>query len=56
MNSLTRDDYSDKEWKHITDVRKESEWEPPRTELTTAVAKFGFYDSWKLTGTFTLST
>ena len=38
FNALTREDYTDEKWNHITGVRKQNGWELPKTELTTQVS------------------
>ena len=35
FNSLTREDYTDKEWDILTRVRQNNGWEQPRTEVGT---------------------
>jgi predicted secreted protein len=39
FNALTREDYTNEQWNHITGVRKQNGWELPKTELTTQVSK-----------------
>ena len=34
FNSLTRSDYSDKEWRNISETRSLNSWEPPKSDLT----------------------
>ena len=38
FNALTREDYNNEKWNHITGVRKQNGWELPKTELTTQVS------------------
>ena len=38
FNALTREDYTNEQWNHITGVRKQNGWELPKTELTTQVS------------------
>ena len=37
FNSLTREDYSEIQWKEITSIRQLNKWEKPKTDLTTKV-------------------
>ena len=32
FNSLTKEDYSEEIWKNVTEVRKQNQWELPKTE------------------------
>jgi len=50
FNAITREDYNNEKWNHITGVRKHNGWELPKTELTTQVKEFGFRDSWQQVG------
>jgi len=46
FNALTKDDYTDKEWKQITKIRKDNRWESPQTELMKMItSKNNFFDS-----------
>jgi hypothetical protein len=40
FNALTREDYSENQWKELSDVRHKNCWEQPLTELTTKVSLF----------------
>ena len=48
FNSLTREDYTIKEWNEIARVRSLNCWEKPRVELTDLVKKQDFQDTWQL--------
>ena len=40
FNSLTKEDYSEKEWKVLTRVRENNGWEGPKTEVTKTYVQF----------------
>lgn len=39
FNTLTRNDYTDAEWESITKIRKQNNWEAPKTVLSELIAK-----------------
>lgn len=47
FNSLTKNDYTDKEWHHIYKIRKYHKWELPVSILTDMISR-DFYDTRKL--------
>lgn len=51
FNALKRTDYSDQEWRAITDVRINNRWEKPETDLIDQIERDGFIDLWGKFGT-----
>ena len=47
FNSLTKNDYTDKEWRYIYKIRKYHKWELPVSILTDMILQ-DFYDTRKL--------
>eukprot|EP01084_Bolivina_argentea_P210759 358627_1 len=46
FNALTKSDYTENEWNHITKIRKDNQWELPKTELLEMIKKDNyFYDA-----------
>lgn len=44
FNALRRSDYTDDEWNTIARVRKESNWEAPRVDVTSTMEQSGYVD------------
>ena len=50
FNCLKRSDYTENEWKAISDVRMTSKWEPPQTEIVSLFESRGLIDYLSLFG------
>eukprot|EP00092_Neocalanus_flemingeri_P007977 GFUD01008607.1.p1 GENE.GFUD01008607.1~~GFUD01008607.1.p1 ORF type:complete len:245 (-),score=49.95 GFUD01008607.1:7-741(-) len=50
FNSLTKEDYTEKEWKVLTKVRENNSWEDPKTEVSNKMNGLGFEDCWASNG------
>lgn len=47
FNSLSKGDYSVKQWQALSEFRKENCWEEPSTDLTDMLHKEGYRDVWR---------